>query len=164
MRLRRLELVVICVTLAFVCFLGGYFTGVRTAVNVVSVGAQGENRQISTGTGNNTPLTVVDVPVSSPDRQETGANDPRPAGGAPQSQAQEQEPVNVPVVSDGRININRASQSELMDLPGIGKVLAERIIEYRNTYGPFSRIEDIRNVSGIGERRFDTIKDKITVG
>jgi competence protein ComEA len=51
-----------------------------------------------------------------------------------------------------------------MDLPGIGPVLAERIFEYRRQNGPFSSIEDIRRVSGIGEKRYEAIQDKITVG
>ena len=161
MRLRRLELVIICVTLAFVCFLSGYFTGVRTSVSVISVGPQEEGQQLTgTATVQNTPATVAPLPPSSSGEQEPGNTVAQPAGGA----AQTQEPASVPAVSDGRININRASHSELMDLPGIGRILAERIIEYRNAYGPYNRIEDVRNVSGIGERRFDTIKDKITVG
>jgi len=66
--------------------------------------------------------------------------------------------------AQGRININTASRSELMDLPGIGSSLSERIVDYRNANGPFRSIEEIRNVSGIGERRFEAIMDKITVG
>jgi len=66
--------------------------------------------------------------------------------------------------SFGRININIATRTELMDLPGIGPSLSERIVDYRNLHGPFRRIEDIRNVSGIGQQRFDTIRDRITVG
>lgn len=62
-----------------------------------------------------------------------------------------------------KININTASSSMLQSLPGIGPALSERIIEYREEHGPFHRIEDIMNVSGIAEGRFDQIKDLITV-
>ena len=48
-------------------------------------------------------------------------------------------------------------------MPGIGASLAGRIIEYRETNGKFKSIEDIKNVSGIGEAKFDSIKDFITV-
>ena len=52
------------------------------------------------------------------------------------------------------VNINSASREQLMTLPGIGEVTADAIIEYREQ-NPFARIEDIMNVSGIGEAKFD---------
>ena len=61
------------------------------------------------------------------------------------------------------VNINKASEVELQTLPGIGASIAGRIIEYRETNGKFKSIEDIKNVSGIGEAKFDSIKDFITV-
>lgn len=62
----------------------------------------------------------------------------------------------------GKININMASLEELMTLTGIGESKALSIIEYREQT-PFSTIEDIKNVSGIGESAFDKIKENITV-
>lgn len=61
------------------------------------------------------------------------------------------------------VNINSASQTELELLPGIGPSLALKIIEYRNENGKFSKIEDIKNVKGIGDARFEDLKDFITV-
>ena len=61
------------------------------------------------------------------------------------------------------ININNSSVRELESLDGIGPVLAERIVEYRKNNGFFASIEDITNVSGIGEKKFDAIKEMITV-
>ncbi len=62
------------------------------------------------------------------------------------------------------ININTASQTELESLPGIGPTTAQKIIAYREANGPFAKIEDIVNVSGIGPGTFEKIKDLITVG
>ena len=65
---------------------------------------------------------------------------------------------------NGRLNINTASVEELDEfLPGIGPVTAQKIVDYRTTYGPFSSIEEIMNVSGIGEKTFADIQNLITV-
>ncbi|NLL62076.1 MAG: hypothetical protein GX240_04725 [Candidatus Atribacteria bacterium] len=64
--------------------------------------------------------------------------------------------------NSGLININSATARELESLPGIGPVLAERILEFRKNNGIFRRIEDIKGVSGIGQKRFDAIKEMIT--
>lgn len=66
--------------------------------------------------------------------------------------------------SSNLININTASQKELEELPGIGPTLSQRIIEYREKNGYFQTIEDIKKVSGIGDKKFEAIKDLITVG
>lgn len=60
-------------------------------------------------------------------------------------------------------NINLATKIELLDLPGIGEAYAERIIQHREENGPFEKIEDIMEVKGIGESKFNDLKDKITV-
>lgn len=61
------------------------------------------------------------------------------------------------------ININKASQKELEQLPGIGPSTALKIIEYRKENGNFNSVEDIKNVPGIGDAKFDNIKDNISV-
>jgi len=63
-----------------------------------------------------------------------------------------------------KININEATQEELVTLRGIGAVRANDIIEYRTRHGRFRRIEDIQNVRGIGTRTYENIRDFITIG
>lgn len=65
--------------------------------------------------------------------------------------------------SSGKININKADETQLQEIPGVGPVTAERIIQYRKETGRFSSIEDIKNVSGIGEKTFEKIREHITV-
>lgn len=84
---------------------------------------------------------------------------------------------NIPLVSEDNIvspvgsseptaaliNINTASKEELKSLSGIGDAYAERIIEYREQNGGFDSIEEIMEISGIGESKFEAIKDLITI-
>lgn len=62
-----------------------------------------------------------------------------------------------------KVNINTASSQHLDSLPGIGPSTADKIISYRDKNGRFNSIQDILNVSGIGESKFESIKDLITV-
>lgn len=66
--------------------------------------------------------------------------------------------------TDGeKVNINTADSAELQSIPGIGPSKADRIIEYRNTQGRFNTIDDIKNISGIGNKTFESIKKYIVV-
>ena len=63
--------------------------------------------------------------------------------------------------SSSIVNINTATQTELEELPGIGPSIATRIIEYRDQNGKFKSVDDIKNVTGIGDSKFEKIKDYI---
>lgn len=63
-----------------------------------------------------------------------------------------------------KVNINTANQAELMTIPQIGEVLAQRIIDYRTEHGNFKSISELTKVSGIGEKTLEAIKDYVTVG
>jgi len=65
--------------------------------------------------------------------------------------------------SNSIVNINKATQTELETLPGIGPSLATKIIEYRESNGKFSKKEDIKNVTGIGDSKYANMEDFITV-
>jgi competence protein ComEA len=82
---------------------------------------------------------------------DTSVNPPSPDGTSNDNQ-------NVELV-----NINTASLEELIALPSIGPTTAQKIVDYRTANGPFSTIEDIMNVSGIGPATFEDIRDLITV-
>ncbi len=86
-----------------------------------------------------------------------------PLQGEAQSAPSRSSGVIIPAAPGGSININSASQEELESLPGIGPVLAQQVIEYREANGPFPSIEAIQNVPGIGPGIFEKIKDLITV-
>lgn len=62
-----------------------------------------------------------------------------------------------------KININTANLEELTKLPGIGEATANKIISYRKETGKFKTIEDLKNVPGIGNSKFDNLKDMITI-
>jgi competence protein ComEA len=61
------------------------------------------------------------------------------------------------------VNINTAAAAELETLPGIGEVLAERIIDHRTEHGPFASVDDLLEVSGIGEATLEEIRELVTV-
>ena len=63
-----------------------------------------------------------------------------------------------------KLNINTATAAQLQDLPDVGPVLAERIVAYRQANGPFTTIEQLLLVEGIGETLLDRISDQITTG
>lgn len=80
-------------------------------------------------------------------------------------QGEDDSPVEPPSgqpAPGGKVNLNTADSAALETLPGIGPTLAQRIIDYRQSHGPFERIEDLLQVSGIGQATFEGMKDLIT--
>ena len=88
-------------------------------------------------------------------------------GAAPQPSTPESVRISgVPSRSQGNtglIDVNRADLQELQRINGVGPAIAQRIIDYRNTHGAFTRIEDLRNVKGIGQARLEQIRPQITL-
>jgi len=80
---------------------------------------------------------------------------PGPAESAP--------PGSAGSTGDGLISLNRADATQLQDLPGVGPVLAERIVAYREANGPFQAVEDLLDVPGIGEAKLAAMRDLLTV-
>lgn len=76
-------------------------------------------------------------------------------GGTPSGQGQ--------MSNNGKININLADEKSLESIPGVGPATAKKIVDYRTKQGKFNAIEDIKNVSGIGDKKFESMKDFISV-
>ena len=129
--------ILVTATLVFTIFTAGFFLGrnQRKDALVVSV-----------------PAEMQTVP------KETAAIDSESIAALPPAVAAVMR--NTPAT----ININTASKDELTTLPGIGDVLAQRIINYRTQNGGFLSVEELMNVDGIGEKRFEDLKDQITTG
>ena len=103
----------------------------------------------------NPSTTPPSVPPSEGRGSEAEGRDSPPA-----TQASTNEP---PPTEGALINVNTATLEQLQTLPRIGPVVAQRIIEYRETYGPFSTIEELTQVKGIGEKTLEKIRHLIVV-
>lgn len=77
-------------------------------------------------------------------------------------EAEQQTPLSAPT-EEAPLNLNTATQAELELLPGIGPVLAQAILDYRDSFGGFSAKEQLKEVSGIGEKRYAAVEALITV-
>lgn len=120
---------------------GGFSEGAATdALNLARVVADGEQ-----------------VIVPSVEEQADAAGAQQAASAAPGA-------AGSGVSAGGKININRASASELDALPGVGPSTAEKIVADREANGPFATIEDLKRVSGIGDKKYAALADAICVG
>lgn len=113
-----------------------------------------------------TPLQNDESYQSSSDLPDTSSSDDIPVSEVTVSSQADESPQSSDTTSNeltGKININTADADELMKLPHVGEIIANRIIEYRKTNGDFKSIEELINVYGIGEKILDGIRDHITV-
>ncbi|GAA3255703.1 hypothetical protein GCM10010532_105230 [Dactylosporangium siamense] len=102
-----------------------------------------------------TDLTGLNLARKVVDGEMISVGVPAPPGGAPA--------VPGGGGGGGPVNLNTATVTELQTLPGIGEVLAQRIVEYRDRHGGFRAVTDLRQVEGIGDAKFQQLKDKVTV-
>ena len=140
LKLKKFEIAAIAIALLAAAFTGGYLAG---------SGDSDGNIRIE---GLETVQKDVDAP-SGADGTEYGET---PEGNEAPDADQQAE-------AGAKVNINTATVAELETLPGIGEVLARRIVEYRENFGDFRSTEEIMEVSGIGDGKYEAIKDMITV-
>lgn len=90
---------------------------------------------------------------------------PSPAASAPteKSTAAPTEAATQPPTEPGPLDLNRATAQELTTLPGIGEVLAQRIVDYREAHGPFRSVDELIAVEGIGEGKLEKLRELVTV-
>ena len=151
MKISRLEFVLLLLTIACLAFFAGWYLGGQSAPGTVQITTQysPDPSVMASLPVSQTPVTASPVPSeTAPVESETQT--PAPSPSAPEQQS-------------GRININTADSEELQTLPSIGEKRAADIIAYREEHGPFRIVEDITNVSGIGEGILSQIIDHITV-
>ena len=139
MKIGRAGKVIIAVSIAFVVFAAGMYIGNLSV---------GEGIYVKTEKS-----AEADYTVGSGTEQDKAIND---------DSYVESKKLSENTASD-KININTAGIEELVELPGIGETLAQRIVDYRKEHGRFDTIGDIMDVKGIGEAKFNAIKDLITV-
>jgi competence protein ComEA len=72
-------------------------------------------------------------------------------------------PVSGGAVAGGLVNVNTATATELEELPGIGEVIAQAIVDYRTENGPFASVDQLLDVSGIGDATLEDIRDLVSV-
>lgn len=150
MKISRLEFVLLLLTAACLAFFAGWFLGGQSAPGTVRIAAQHSPEPPATSS----PPASQTPPAASPAPEETGSA---------ASEAQPPAPSPSAPGAPGLVNINTAGSEELQTLPGIGEKRAEDIIAYREEHGPFRIVEDITDVSGIGEGILSRIIDYITV-
>jgi competence protein ComEA len=168
--LKKAELAVIALTLLCLFFTAGYFVGRGASVHVISFDTRAQASEPAPAAA--AEQEPADGPVTSGTAADAVSSDaavtvPLPeAAGSTGSAAT--EPVTGTTLAgtaqSQKININTAPLAKLDELSGIGPVLAQSIIDYREKSGGFSSIEQIMEVDGIGEKKFAAMKDMITVG
>lgn len=152
--LRKAELIVLGATLLVISFTAGYFTGRNSGTHVISFD-QIKSQPVAVAVVSSDEAPSAAAPSASTSSMTSAAPSFSPS-------ASIQATPQISAAED-KLNINTATLRELDTLPGIGEVLAQRIIDYRQKIGGFKSIEQIQDVDGIGEKKFEAFKDMITV-
>ena len=181
---KRAEIAVAALAVMFICFAIGYFSGRRSLPSEVSISTgtvvvtpaiieSRDSDPVAHAAESVTPATSYSPvsatpaptpPVETPDATSELTVTPPPPPEQTMTEEAAPQPAGEPhYTADGLLRINLATQKELETLPGIGEVIASRIVEYRTQNGPFSKLSTLKVIKGIGDSRYNSIKDLVTV-
>ena len=139
MKERKVEVILLAICALFVCFTLGFFVGRNTGGHEISVQTERQPEA---------PTEEVVV-------RETAPTELPEVTEEPEVPAAPQEPTV--------LNLNTATVEELTTLPGIGPVLAQRIVDFRTANGPFASVEQLTDVEGVGEKKLDAIREYLRI-
>lgn len=149
------DIVLSVAAVALICFTLGFFLG-RNSLSPA--------KSVTVETAKQTqPEKVAEPETQEPETQESETQESETEDPAEPETPEVPEVPEVPENSGGLLNINTATAAELETLPGIGEVLAQRIVDYRTEHGPFSSADGLLEVSGIGDKKLEAIESLITV-
>ena len=149
----KVEWLLLAISLFFLALTGGIAIGQRMT------GGELRITTANASVAQSSELTGGNRPTAAPPSDEPAA----PTKAALPSETTTPSETAAPSASGARIDLNSAAKETLMTLPGIGEVLAQRIVDYRAAHGAFRSVSELMQIEGIGEKRYNAILEFITV-